>query len=212
MSMSVRSGLVGLAVGVVLAGGVAVAAIPSTANNTYSACMSSNRTVKMLDEQAGERCPRGTKLLQWNKQGQPGPAGQDATRTAYVAQRVEDMRVIDPGGRLTVTEFNAPDSKYVFDVAVTVRPLERTATGRLACTFGWAPQLGGYNSIRNSVDVEGVTTLYMSALGVAAAVEGPQGFYCNAEGTALQIVEWRVVAQPIDSVKPLTELPFHGQF
>lgn len=166
--------------------------------------MSANRTIKMLDQEAGERCPRGTKLLRWNQQGPQGVAGADATRTVYTAQRFEDLRVIEPGESLTVAEFDAPDGRYLWDAAVTARPLDRNQPGQLDCTLSWAPQLGRYNTVKGSVDVARSATAYMSALGVAQAGEGPQGVYCTAYGAAVQLDEWRIEGQPVDSVVPLS--------
>ena len=206
MSRSLRSGAVGVALGVVIASGVAaIAAIPGT-NEVYAACMSPQRTIKMLDHEAGERCPRKHELLRWNQRGQPGPSGTDATRTAFTAQRLEDYRFAEPGESIQVAEFDAPNGYYFWDVAVAVTLLDGTAPGRLSCTFGWAPQSGGYNRTRGAVEVgpRTHTTLYMSALGYAAAVEGPQGIYCTAHDAAVQITEWRVVGRPIDSLQPLT--------
>lgn len=210
MKFSVKSMVVGAVVGTVVAGGIAVAAIPD-ANGVYSACMNQDRTIKMINYAAGQRCTSTQKLLTWNQKGQTGargPAGADgvdATRTVYVRDKLEDLRYFDAGQTLQVASFDPPDGLYLWNVSVTVMPLEVGASGRVDCTFSWMPQSSGYNVVRGQAEVNNRSaTVYMSTLANASFVEGPETISCTASGTTIQIDQWRVTAQPIDDVNLLT--------
>ena len=68
---------VGVAASVVLAGGVAVAAIPSTSTGLISGCRNvKTGALRVIDYQAGKRCTAKTeRLLPWNAKGVAGPRG-----------------------------------------------------------------------------------------------------------------------------------------
>ena len=68
---------VGVAASVVLAGGVAVAAIPSTSTGLISGCRNvRTAALRVIDYQAGKRCtPTTERLLTWNAKGVAGPRG-----------------------------------------------------------------------------------------------------------------------------------------
>jgi len=71
--MDTRRGTVGFAAGLltalVLGGGVvALAAIPSTANGSYTACVSKRTgAVRIVDAQAGRHCTTGERTISWSK-------------------------------------------------------------------------------------------------------------------------------------------------
>ena len=57
--------------------GVATGAIP-TSNGTISACtakVAGVRTLRLVDQQAGESCKGAEKLISWNQKGDPGAPG-----------------------------------------------------------------------------------------------------------------------------------------
>ena len=68
---------VGVAASVVLAGGVAVAAIPSTTTGLISGCRNvKTGALRVIDYQAGKRCtPTTERPLTWNAKGVAGPRG-----------------------------------------------------------------------------------------------------------------------------------------
>ena len=68
---------VGVAASVVLAGGVAVAAIPSTSTGLISGCRNvKTGALRVIDYQAGKRCtPTTERPLTWNAKGVAGPRG-----------------------------------------------------------------------------------------------------------------------------------------
>lgn len=68
---------VGVAASVVLAGGVAVAAIPSTSTGLISGCRNvKTGALRVVDYQAGKRCtPTTERPLTWNAKGVAGPRG-----------------------------------------------------------------------------------------------------------------------------------------
>ena len=68
---------VGVTASVVLAGGVAVAAIPSTSTGLISGCRNVRTgALRVIDYQAGKRCtPTTERPLTWNAKGVAGPRG-----------------------------------------------------------------------------------------------------------------------------------------
>ena len=67
---------VGVAASVVLAGGVAVAAIPSTSTGLISGCRTiTTGALRVIDYQAGKRCTTKERTLTWNVRGPQGLRG-----------------------------------------------------------------------------------------------------------------------------------------
>lgn len=78
-------GLVGLVAGAASAaclvgGGIAVAAIPSTATGNFTGCvLKTSGATRIIDYQAGKRCKATENTVNWAQrgpQGVPGPAGR----------------------------------------------------------------------------------------------------------------------------------------
>lgn len=66
----------GAIVTLILAGGVAVAAIPSTRTGKITGCVhKTTRLVRVIDAQSGKRCGRDETAVDWNAKGVPGTRG-----------------------------------------------------------------------------------------------------------------------------------------
>lgn len=67
---------VGVAATVVLAGGVAAAAIPATGSGLITGCRTiTTGALRVIDYQAGKRCTTKERYLKWNVKGVAGPRG-----------------------------------------------------------------------------------------------------------------------------------------
>jgi hypothetical protein len=69
-----RAVLVAVAAILVLAGGIAYAAIPG-ANGTITGCYKANGSLRVIDAEAGQTCTSSEQQLTWNQTGPQGPEG-----------------------------------------------------------------------------------------------------------------------------------------
>ena len=64
----------GAAAAVIVIAGVAYGAIPS-ATGVISGCRASDGALRVIDKEAGQKCPNSQKLIEWNQSGPAGPQG-----------------------------------------------------------------------------------------------------------------------------------------
>ena len=65
----------GITAGIMVALGVAVAAIPGS-GNVYTGCYgTANGALRVIDREAGATCASGERLITWNQRGPTGPKG-----------------------------------------------------------------------------------------------------------------------------------------
>jgi hypothetical protein len=122
MRRHLQAGVIGLVLGLLLAGGVAVAGVvgsESGSSDRYFACVSADGevrsgTIRLNTEPS--RCRRADDTIHsWNAEGPPGPAGESAIAevvTVPVTERLEMDSASSPGGPL-VWEPLAPQSTVV---------------------------------------------------------------------------------------------------
>jgi hypothetical protein len=64
-----------MAVGVLAAGGIAYATIPSTSDGVIHGCYDRTGSLRVIDVEAGQACKRSSEQpISWNAQGPPGPS------------------------------------------------------------------------------------------------------------------------------------------
>jgi hypothetical protein len=105
-----------LAVLVVVAAGIAYAAIPG-GDGTISGCYKmSDGTLRVIDAEAGQTCKSSEKPITWSQTGPPGPPGESVTwrqvfSNTTIQPGVTGTGVVCPAGFLAVGggwNFNAP--------------------------------------------------------------------------------------------------------
>jgi hypothetical protein len=201
----VSTGIAGLFIGAVVAGGVSVASIPSS-SGTLSACMNKkNGQIRMIDAEAGKKCGAGQKLLTWNRQGpagKRGPAGEDGADgkiVTYGAGQVDDGRTLQSGEQTTLTRFQAPLGGYL--AFIHVRAITNGESGRLTCTLGYGS--GAFSFDEASIDFFGTgrrQSLYMTTtFGSNPDNNETQQLTCRWGGSdSVTIEAWNFLGQKLE--------------
>jgi hypothetical protein len=101
---------------VVVAGGIAYAAIPG-ADGTINGCYKmSDGTLRVIDAEAGEKCKSSEKPIAWSQTGPPGPPGESPRWTQVfnngtIQPGLSSMDLVCPSGyvaRAGGWNFNSP--------------------------------------------------------------------------------------------------------
>jgi hypothetical protein len=113
-------------------GSVAYAAIPSTTDGVISSCYDAAGNVRVIDAQAGQKCPAGTTALSWNQRGRTGPTGpagaQGQPGPAYFARvATTDNQTSKPGNTLIQT-WSYSDGIWLYLPNIDVRNCAVNAT------------------------------------------------------------------------------------
>jgi hypothetical protein len=106
---------------VIVAGGIAYAAIPS-ADGTISGCYRTiDGTLRVIDAEAGQTCRSGEKPLTWSQTGPPGPPGETLRWTTRfdrmgINPGISAMDIVCPSGYIAIGggwNFNTPGAHIV---------------------------------------------------------------------------------------------------
>ena len=188
-------GAAGVDVGALVAGGVAVAAIPNSNTGELAACMAKDRTLKMVDRQAGQKCRPGQKLLRWNQVGRRGPAGPSGPSTVYFAEGLDAQRLVGAGASVRLGRFDVRGT-YQWNIAV-----EATATGSgsLRCEL-WPGGSGRFGGAWAEAEFAGdgdSEYLYLSRV-VRADVEPGARVTVDCRATVdLEVSSWEIAGEPV---------------
>lgn len=122
---------------VVAASGFAMAAIPDSGTKVYTACMSDDGSIRLINYENGKRCKNAEKTRTWN---QEGPAGADG------AQGLKG----DTGdqGLKGDTGDQGPPGVYGYEVvsqAFSMTLAVEYGTSSVDCPVGKVPIGGGYD-------------------------------------------------------------------
>jgi hypothetical protein len=142
--MSIKSGGLGVLVGIALAGGGAFAAQEISSiigpDGTISACYSlKNGSLRVVDP--GTACARGESTIQWNQQGPtgpqgvtgpPGPPGPAGTVSSLNGVPCDTGSLDKPDGRITVSAVTA-------DGTMTLKCLSASTNPALALELDGGP-------------------------------------------------------------------------
>jgi hypothetical protein len=142
-----------------LAGGVALAAIPSGDGTIYACYKDQNGQLRVIDDEAGDTCLPSETPISWNQQGPAGPAGPPGVQgpqgdpglsgVETVTNVVNGINFVGTTG----AQASCPSGKRVIGGGAGVSPLSTSLVLQLSAPFpndaGWnahAANLGPFTS------------------------------------------------------------------
>jgi hypothetical protein len=182
---SIKTMLVFLLIGLLMAGGmwavrVAYATIPDAGGVIHTCYDPGNRTLRVIDTEAGEACRPQDMALSWNQAGPQGPEGPRGPSDGYVTSLIPSNAKNLHDHSESVLSLSLPAGDYILSASVRV---DRTqpGTSTVFCDIipGGGPFPTGYREV---LEGDGATATIAVTSGFSLSSDEIVNLLCHAFG------------------------------